>query len=659
MKKSILMLSFLLLNVISYAQLNSEGWTILNPSSADRFIYVSASSGNDSTAEIYTSSSSEIGADPIHPSGTVKAYQTIAAAAANISANDAIWILLKRGDVFYETLARGASIGQSATRPIVFTSYGDSLESPLLKTGTENAINYCCGTTRNLSIIGLSFYAHTRNPSDPDYINGEGENTGFNFYTNGAGSLENILIEGCTFRFYTGNVIQGDGPILNIKLRRNMIFDNYSISKHSQGLYTANLDSFLLEENIFDHNGWYRQSNSGGPSQGQGTIYNHNTYFAESQNTTFTGNSFHRPSSIGTKWTSNSATTKVENITITNNLYNDCEVALSVGGNDRVAQYRWQNIKINENVIVSGGMSRPTNRSLAYGVEIENWDGGIVENNYILHQNNPSFLGFGISFNGDSKDVTIKRNIIYNIQGADGISSGLNSGNPGYNFPSDLINIKIEDNEMNLNLSANTHFSRISQTNPDISYSNNKFKNTNGGTNSLFRIGGTHYNFANWSNVASDSGSQIISSFNYSEPERSLDMYITDILGLANRDAFYVELRNQSYLNWRPEYTAININAWIKEGFNQDEIILSNGNFDTDEHSLIIGPNPGKGVAFISASKDLDRYEVFSSSGQKIKEGSFLNEKEIDLSNMSAAMYIIKIYDTKNNLLSTEKYIKE
>ena len=46
--------------------------------------------------------------------------------------------------------------------------------------------------------------------------------------------------------------------------------------------------SVLLEENIFDHNGWYVQQpdNTNNNSEGgQATMFNHNTYFSDSSDT--------------------------------------------------------------------------------------------------------------------------------------------------------------------------------------------------------------------------------------------------------------------------------------------------------------------------------------------------------------------------------------
>src|SRR5690606_1309445 len=119
---------------------------------------------------------------------------------------------------------------------------------------------------------------------------------------------------------------------------------------------------------------------------GQATYHNHNTYFANTKNTTFTGNSFHRGSSMGTKWSANNGEASASDIDIVNNLYHDNEIGISMGGNVKEPPFRFKNINITENIITSTGKSNTTNRNVAWNVEIEDWDEGVFSNNLIIHQ---------------------------------------------------------------------------------------------------------------------------------------------------------------------------------------------------------------------------------------------------------------------------------
>src|SRR5690606_1013705 len=105
--------------------------------------------------------------------------------------------------------------------------------APLLKTGPLMAIRKDRASTfkdfkhAHSWIIGLSFYAHTRNPDDPDYEGYAGEQ-GFFYYAGGGYTIENVLIEGCKFSYYTNNVMNGAGTIRDIKIRRNVFHNNYN-----------------------------------------------------------------------------------------------------------------------------------------------------------------------------------------------------------------------------------------------------------------------------------------------------------------------------------------------------------------------------------------------------------------------------------------------
>src|SRR5690606_14606294 len=82
----------------------------------------------------------------------------------------------------------------------------------------------------------------------------------------------------------------------NIQLRRSVIADafskrattdtgwlipggdgekhyGYAGGSHAQGLYASDIDGLLIEENVFDHNGWKE-----GVAGAERTIYNHNLY---------------------------------------------------------------------------------------------------------------------------------------------------------------------------------------------------------------------------------------------------------------------------------------------------------------------------------------------------------------------------------------------
>ncbi len=156
-----------------YSQQDAEGWTILDPTKADKVIYVSNSEGDDGDAQVYELPSSAIGNDPFFPSSNIKAFKTVEAAISGIVDGEAVWVLLKRGDTF--TTGLQPKSGKSADEPFLYSSYGSSNQPPLLKTGAESGVWHCCTALENFWVVGLSFYAHTRDPDSPEYVSDAGD----------------------------------------------------------------------------------------------------------------------------------------------------------------------------------------------------------------------------------------------------------------------------------------------------------------------------------------------------------------------------------------------------------------------------------------------------------------------------------------------------
>ncbi len=628
---------------------DSNGWSILNPENTSKILYVS-SSGDDTTGEVYSNTATEIGSNPILPAGAINPFRTIAAAVNQISNGEAAWILLKRGDVFYERL-RNIKNGNSLTRPIVYASYGPGSQPPLLKTGANNGISACCLGTQHVWFIGLSFYAHTRNPDDIDFVNYDGGD-GINFFTANNQTTENILIEGCTFNFYRSNVIQGYrmGTIKNIRVRRNIIRNNYGTIvngdiKHSQGFFTSNIKGgILLEENIFDHNGWFSKAGGSDDAVRQATIFNHHTYFYHTENAIFRGNAFHRPSSIGNKW-ANTETGDAANITIKDNFYNDCEVAISMGGNDATNPHRFKDITIKDNIITSPGLSQPTNRTLGWNIGINDWDNGEVTKNLIIHQTSPSVdNGRGISITGENRNLTVSENILYNLGGTEGIRMSTLVSN---------TNVSVTNNELTAPTSLNSGFMvNMYDGNYTSLMSNNAYELQDDTANN-FNVSGTRYSLNDW---MSETGATNTITTVYPDPSRSFDRYVSEVLGLANRNEYYQNLANINYLNWNTAYTASAINKWIKEGFYGDGT-LSTPDDELNASTIQTYPNPGTGILKVKSSIE-GNYQVHNQLGQIILSEKFNQYNEIDLTRQAAGLYLINFYDQSKNKIKTFKYLK-
>ena len=164
-------------------------------------------------------------------------------------------------------------------KPSLISSYGTG-PRPVLKTGTDNGwyAGAGGGSPTSLSyvdIIGIDFYDSARDPSSPDFTTATASAN-----TSGVMDLlpgQNILIEDCAVRFYTGNmnIEPQSGNLANFTLRRSEVLNAYSYTDagHSQGLYIDNTNGILIEDNVFDHNGWNATIAGAVP-----TIFNHNMY---------------------------------------------------------------------------------------------------------------------------------------------------------------------------------------------------------------------------------------------------------------------------------------------------------------------------------------------------------------------------------------------
>lgn len=540
---------------------DASGWTLFTPASDSRIVYVSQTGGNDATAKTYSPGAAAIGNNPFLPVGQIVPFKTIAAAFNAVRDTFPDWVLLKRGETWYESGV--VKSGRSDAYPFLFGSYGSNSQRPLLKTGKQDGFNYCCGNIRNFAAVGISFYAQTRDPDSPEFVSDTG-GVGFNIYT-GSGLTKGILIEDCMFRYYLNNVIQGPGTTTDIVIRRSIIADNYSGYSHSAGLYTNNV-SFVLEDNLFDHNGWYKQSINSDMSQagGQATFFNHNTYFSNSHDVVFRNNLFLRPSSIGNKWISDTAAASGRNITIENNLYVEGELGISMGGNS-VGAYRFKNIRIANNVMLDIGRSRPTKRTLGWGLDILDWDGGTVANNYFLHNASDTVNNVhAISVLGQTgiRNITFTGNTIY----------GMKSNGPLVGFGGTMNGVVFNRNSIQSQGINSALVSTAGFT--GLSFSNNSYFSTLA-VSKWFSVDDVSTDLAGWIIKSGETGSKG-SAVSYPDPNRTVESYHASLGKPATLAAFISEARKQSKANWRREYTAAAANDWIRAGFGVVNTAVSN-----------------------------------------------------------------------------------
>lgn len=267
--KILTLIVLVLITVAGSAQLplDENGWTIINLSPDSRVIYVSSSLGNDNN----NGESQEL------PVATIEKAKEL------VRDGYPDYILLKRGDVWIMGEGLGSFYsGRSAIEPMVVSYYGDEGDRPLIK--TERSLVHVRDTARShLAFIGLELYAYKHDPNSPDYES-EGGISGISYIAAGG---SNLLIEDCKFNYMQMGACttkrNREGDLKNFKFRRNIIIHSWAgnsyfvheLKTRVQGMFITGVDGILLEENLFDHNGWDEQIHGAGA-----TMYNHNIYMS-------------------------------------------------------------------------------------------------------------------------------------------------------------------------------------------------------------------------------------------------------------------------------------------------------------------------------------------------------------------------------------------
>ena len=369
---------------------DANGWTTFTPSADTRVVYVSSSAGNDSNSGLSQSA-------PV---------ATISQGLSLIRDGSADQLLLRAGDTWVnQDFGFLEFSGRSASEPILISSYGTGAR-PLIETPAnsgEPAIGSLTpGHGSNIAVVGLEFYAYTRDPNNSHFA-GTRDETGMEFDA----AVHNVLIEDSKFSFFSVNVFQGDGSD-NIDLRRNVITDNYSVTGHSQGFYAFGTTNLTLEQNLLDHNGWNSQIAGAEP-----TIFNHNIYIHEGNGpATLIGNISANASSHGAQVRPSG--------TVTDNLFVHDPIALLVGFQGGTSGGTVTNNVVTESSDINpteprgwgidiGGDTLSVNNNIvthdasadaAFAIVLESGTGGdVVQNNIVYAWDNPSIINEGASSN--------------------------------------------------------------------------------------------------------------------------------------------------------------------------------------------------------------------------------------------------------------------
>jgi hypothetical protein len=560
---SCLIIIIFIFSISIYAAVSQDpsGWTVVTPSADSRIIYVSSSTGSDTN------------------NGSVADYpvRTISRAEELVRDGFPDWILLRCGDVWDEPIPYWSKSGRGEDEPILISSYGTG-SRPLLRVENRSGFSRAGGEElrQHIFLIGVDFYSYKRNPSSSDYDTSATSGSGFSWV--GAGN--DILVEDCCFRFFTGGLVvqkYTGSQLTNFRLRRSIITDAYSTNSHSQGFYASQIDGLLVEDCVFDHNGWLIQG-TGNNSQagGAATMFNHNTYFNECNDVVVKGNMFLRASSMGNKMCSNVPDGSID-ILFDNNLYVEGEIGIGIGGNTE-EHSRFRDVVIRNNVMLHIGRSNPTSRNFGWYLDISDNANCVVSNNCFLHQ--PWYDNtYAVNLAGESEsNVLIKNNLVYGIRYR-GFYVRVNTA---------WNNIQIFDNI----LQDDTLGSAVIYHTGDfenITYYDNTYYTSE--PSNFARLDGEQLTYEEWISSSGETGSSN-EAITYPDPNRTVESYCSSLGGDGTFTGFIGRARQQSKTNWNSYYTASAVNDYIREGFDINALDTSAVDFDRFTRFLLYPNNP-------------------------------------------------------------------
>lgn len=501
--------------------MDSNGWTVVTPSSDTRKIYVSSSSGKDSNSGLSSSS-------PVKSIG--KAYGLLRAGKAD-------WLLLKRGDKF-PSLGDWRKGGKSSTEPMLISAYGSG-SRPQIQSGTGYGIITYGGNGRridNLYIQSLSFTPHTYN-----HYNGNINTGGIRLLCQGS----NILIEDCKIQGYRENITIGaaDATVTNVKVRRNEIVDAHAASTvgNAQGLYvSAKVNGITIEENVIDHNGWRHGYES------DRTFFNHNVYvYNGARNVVIRNNLITRAGFYGIKLNAGG--------TVTNNFFARNSESIYLEGS----------ATISDNVITEA-VKMPT-KPWAVGINTQKAPSATIRNNLVTQiaaSSNTGAAGI-LLYNGGTFTGAVEKNVIYNWR------NGMKISTPGKGTGS----VKIMNNKI-ISISgtaAAEHWSTASKS--TFVYQNNTYYD--GDTSNVNKYKGGLVSLDRWkSNTGESTAAYRKSSF--ADPGRTIGGYNKSKGGSSTFDAFISTARNMDRVTgWKTAMLPPAVNNWFRAGFGMGTTVAS------------------------------------------------------------------------------------
>lgn len=487
-------------------------WTEMSPSRDSIVVYVSSSLGNDNWNGLTES----------------RPVRTISRAYQILRDDKPDWMLLRRGDIFVESFPSWKKSGRSAAEPMVVSTYGPSTLRPDIRTGVDSGISSADNEYRShLRFVGLRMSPHQRGTEDHP--------TGIRF----VGPHEDILVENCYIFGYADNLafIGGEtSRARNVRVRRSIIANSWAVGRHSQGLYASKVDGLLVEESVFDHNGWH-------PSLADQTrtIFNHGVYVQrDTTGLTFRENVVARSSSHALQARNGGE--------VVGNVFYRNPISILWGNEGARTDEPPVSGRVNDNLILEGVDLNGSDRGWA--IHVQNVEQGEVNRNIISKVINATGAAWGLGVRGaetaEVHNTVFDGNVVHNWP--NGISI------PSQNA-ADVTFIR------NVVTSSSGIEPLVDQRDPDITnnvtFIDNKF--FRGGTSQWFHVASDDITFSAFRSVY-DRQADALPNPNLHFPDASwtLNGYAAS-KGYIDWETLLAMLRNQRRYDWRQELTTRSI----------------------------------------------------------------------------------------------------
>jgi hypothetical protein len=412
-----------------------------------------------------------------------------------------------------------------------------------INTGSANGFyaGHWGSTLSHVAIMDLWFTADTND--------GSADIGGIGFY----GAWSDVLIENCRVERYRMNMVfqgaeaPGSLPLpiaemSNIRVRRTVSADSItSTGGHSQGIICIGVDGLLIEDSVFDHNGY-------GPDGSPNSVllYGSNLYLQIScVNVTTRGNIIARGAGMGLMQRCGGL---AENNALLQNPvninYGYSTVPLYIGGTIR-------------NNVVLDSRDIDADNPRGGGLSLVYTQGLVVQDNIIAHQKGGTENALGIDFRAPFQGATVTGNIVYDWQlpaGSTDKGSCISIGGPPI-----VGSLTVWGNDFQQPGDFPLGMGALPTL---VNFSNNKYW-----TSGQFWWG---VSGSQWVNATGE-GSGAIQQRSYPEPWRDINTY-AGLAGVNGLDGFMTEARKQSRDNWRSGFTAQGLGDYIRAGFGRGTI---------------------------------------------------------------------------------------